>query len=454
METDSGYLSQREKIKLQLLNKFLNKYPSNEIKPYLSTVINKFVENDEITIPNLKLLDSHIKEEAIKFPENNRRTRSLQIFNSENLLPNINDRNWDAGSVTSKASRMSGVSQLSKFSDHKKPKFNIKPIEDMYKNEIKSITPSYKPLLSKFSYDSEDEWGSILKYNNLMHKEEQKKSLEREKNIKDRFKTDLNEQIKIKQEKKQEEKINNLHYDIITNKHAEYLKELDQKQRDNHKLKCLEDKEKLDYQVKCNKNYRKKIKRVEDLNGKLFLKSIIEENIRAKSLEMEKKKSLKDNFKGFYEEEENLLKRMKKKDKIKQEDKKFSDDYDKVLEQRDNERDNYRKMVKAKGNFSDNIQGLKTKLEMDNKLQEEANLTNKLIEEAKMRYQKEEEIKRKNIIENKADIRSFLNIQMDEKKRKDEYEKYRNIEQAKLWRKDDEYFRDYVQQNRVKVIII
>ena len=43
---------------------------------------------------------------------------------------------------------------------------------------------------------------------------------------------------------------------------------------------------------------------------------------------------------------------------------------------------------------------------------------------------------------------------MDEKKRKDEYEKYRNIEQAKLWRKDDEYFRDYVQQNRVKVIII
>ena len=273
------------------MNKFRNKYPIDEIKPYLSLVINKFVENDEISIPNLKLLDSHIKREAIIFPEYiKKRTMSLQIC-TDAFLPKIdqskNERQWDSMSVKSK---MSGVSQLSKFSDIKKPKFDIKPYEDhFFKTENK--TPACKPSLSKFSYDSEDEWGSIIKFNNILYLEEQKKGMEKEKLLKERIKNDLDNQVKSKLNKKKEEKANNLNYDHITNQHAELLKELDQQNRYKYKLKCIEDKEMLDYQVKNMKLLKKKQKKLEDLNGKLFLKSIVEEETRAKSLEMERKMS-------------------------------------------------------------------------------------------------------------------------------------------------------------------
>ena len=388
---DSDYLSQKEKIKIQLLNKFQSKYPFNEIKPFLSIVIDKFVESDEITIPNLKLFDAHIKNEAIKFPEYNlkRRTKSLQII-TDGILPAIEkkdhiEKNLDVFSVKS---MMSGATQISMLSESKKQKLDMKTIEEQYFKENKSITQPFIPLLSKFSNDSEDEWGSILKFNNLLYKEERKKAIEKEKIFQERYKQDLDMQVQSKKEKQKSEREFNIYFDNLTNKHAEYLKDLERERQEKYKIKCLEDKEMRDCQVKDEKRMKKQKMLLDELNGKLFIKNIIKENNREKSLEMERKKGIRETTLKIMEEEANNKKRkLKLNYQMKLDDRKLSDDYIKILDERDNDRENFFKMLKSnKGGSIDLSQAMNKQKELNNKLIEEEALFGKYAMDAERRY--------------------------------------------------------------------
>jgi len=388
---DSDYLSQKEKIKIQLLNKFQSKYPFNEIKPFLSIVIDKFVESDEITIPNLKLFDAHIKNEAIKFPEYNlkRRTKSLQII-TDGILPAIEkkdhiEKNLDVFSVKS---MMSGATQISMLSESKKQKLDMKTIEEQYFKENKSITQPFIPLLSKFSNDSEDEWGSILKFNNLLYKEERKKAIEKEKIFQERYKQDLDMQVQSKKEKQKSEREFNINFDNLTNKHAEYLKDLERERQEKYKIKCLEDKEMRDCQVKDEKRMKKQKMLLDELNGKLFIKNIIKENNREKSLEMERKKGIRETTLKIMEEEANNKKRkLKLNYQMKLDDRKLSDDYIKILDERDNDRENFFKMLKSnKGGSIDLSQAMNKQKELNNKLIEEEALFGKYAMDAERRY--------------------------------------------------------------------
>jgi hypothetical protein len=187
-------IQKREQLKGMLINKFKVKYGD---KPQLSSYINnevaKFLKNDRLTEHNLQGLDSKINREAElrgkkedilsqrsgKAPSvrsvSGKSVRS-EAMGSRASVRSVG-RNDDTRSVTSKASTMSRAT-------------------DIY-SEI----------------NEEDEWYAIQKFNTLLHYEEQKQALLREKERKRLIKEELDNQMKDRANMKTHERVEQAQYD-------------------------------------------------------------------------------------------------------------------------------------------------------------------------------------------------------------------------------------------------
>lgn len=80
------------------------------------------------------------------------------------------------------------------------------------------MTSSQKPKTEAFSeIDEDDEWEAILKFNTLLHYEEQKQSLLREKERKRLIKQELDKQMSEKHSRKQKEREEDKVYEELQN---------------------------------------------------------------------------------------------------------------------------------------------------------------------------------------------------------------------------------------------
>ena len=70
----------------------------------------------------------------------------------------------------------------------------------------------------------------------------------------------------------------------------------------------------------------------------------------------------------------------------------------------------------------------------------------------KYRDKGNDERKRRNIHENKKDIKKFLDMQVDEKKKINDFERSLNSEQAHIWKTDVQKFFSQEQEINSKVI--
>ena len=79
-----------------------------------------------------------------------------------------------------------------------------------------SIASSKKPQTEVYSeIDEEDEWTAILKFNTLLHYEEQKQAMLREKERKRLIKQELDKQLQEKKRRKSAEKEeDNMYFDL------------------------------------------------------------------------------------------------------------------------------------------------------------------------------------------------------------------------------------------------
>jgi hypothetical protein len=80
------------------------------------------------------------------------------------------------------------------------------------------VTSSQKPKTEDFSeIDEDDEWEAILKFNTLLHYEEQKQALLREKERKRLIKQELDKQMSEKYSRKQKEREEDKVYEELQN---------------------------------------------------------------------------------------------------------------------------------------------------------------------------------------------------------------------------------------------
>lgn len=259
-------MQKRDKLKGLLITKFMKKYGIKSPEKLLQDEISKFLEGEKLTDADLKRLDEKLrrllaeKEEKETLRKNLSETNAGQQQEGKDLvLPDLNKQ--ETMSVHSKHSKMSGASQLSKFNDKK-----------IFSQELEDLELlSQKKPLSRFDFSNEcDEWNAICLYNHKVFEEEKKLNKLKDLDIKRRTKDDLDNQIRQKLRRLNEDHCKNIECDNILLSHNEYLNDLERKKQQEIKAKILKEKENRDKQLKDEKTR----KRVEVLKEKKYEKEL------------------------------------------------------------------------------------------------------------------------------------------------------------------------------------
>ena len=212
----------------------------------------KFLKNDRLTEDNLKKLDDRIfkecelreKKDAIL---DDRKSATGQIRSASQKAPGAGD-NFDARSVAS--SRMSGLSHASKKAGAPAAKRDY----DTY--SIRSGSQGAKTEVYS-ELDENDEWTAIQKFNTLLHYEEQKQALLRDKERKRLIKEELDKQLKEKNSRKRAEVEERRLYENLQDQHVKLLEEKEVEKAVEHKNRIVQEKLSRDKQLQDEKVRRK-----------------------------------------------------------------------------------------------------------------------------------------------------------------------------------------------------
>ena len=152
---------------------------------------------------------------------------------------------------------MSGASKLSKTSQVKKDGAKDRDYDAM------SYTSSQAPQTEVYSeLDEDDEWAAIQKFNTLLHYEEQKQAMMRDKERKRLIKEELDKQLKEKGQRKGREVQENQMYENLQEQHVKLLEDREVEKQREMKSKIMMEKESRDRQLHEEK-IRKKVEQKE-----------------------------------------------------------------------------------------------------------------------------------------------------------------------------------------------
>jgi len=188
-------IQKREQLKGLLINKFKVKYGDKgaSLAKYIDNEVQRFLKNDRLTEDNLKRLDERIlKESELR----DKKDAILDDHKSQKSAPKrALSQKSDARSVSS---HMSGASGPGK-------KAAAAPKGDNFDTQSWR-SGSQAPKTEVFSeLDEDDEWTAIQKFNTLLHYEEQKQTMLRDKERKRLIKQELDKQLQEKNSRKKAE---------------------------------------------------------------------------------------------------------------------------------------------------------------------------------------------------------------------------------------------------------
>jgi len=221
--------------------------------------VQKFLKNDRLTEDNLKKLDERIfKESELRDKKDaildDRKSTKSGGRSASQKAPGAVD-NLDARSVAS--SRMSGASGLSHAS--KKAPAGAKKDYDTY--SIRSGSQGAKTEVYS-ELDENDEWTAIQKFNTLLHYEEQKQALLRDKERKRLIKEELDKQLKEKNSRKKAEVEERRLYENLQEQHVKLLEEKEVEKAAELKNRIIQEKLSRDKQL-LEEKVRRKVERKE-----------------------------------------------------------------------------------------------------------------------------------------------------------------------------------------------
>jgi hypothetical protein len=466
-------LQKRQKLKDLLITKFMQKYGINNPEQILEDEITKFLQGEKLNDIDLKRLDLKVKnllrQKASKEKLKNSLTQSLQentINQNQVVLPKIETKKDIDSTISPKIIKnqptrlsteptnklepqklsSSVYAPLNTFGPknykikYKKPEEELAELEKEFAEEEEKKNKNYERL----DFTSEgDEWSAIAKYNRKIYEDQIKEERIKDNEIKKRNKADLDLQIKQRLRKEYEDELKEKEYDNIIKEHQKKMDELEKEKQEQIKLQIMREKESRDEQMR--QNYMKK--RIELLKEKKFEKSLvktIKEGIEKDRKEAQERKKRENEAlnKAIKENELKIKKKKELEKKEKEEDIKIREESIKMQIKQDQIREKYYEMIKTYGNkYSDQSKEILDKMKKD---QEEEDKKIQYFYDEKNRLaiekEKNEQLRRH---KEKFELKKYLDMQIEEKKKEEDFLKSLDDEQARIWAIDcKKYFED------------
>ena len=463
-------LQKRQKLKDLLITKFMQKYGIKNPEQALEDEINKFLQGEKLNDVDLKRLDLKVKnllrQNASKEKLKNSLTQSLQETSpNQVVLPKIETKN-EINTISPKIVKKeptrltteptsvntleqpklssSGYNPLhtygpKNYKKYKKPEEELAELEAEFAEEEEKKKKNYERL--DFTGEG-DEWSAIAKYNRKLYEDQILEEKIYSNQLKKKNKQDLDLQIKQKLRKEYEDELKEKEYDKIIQEHQKKMDELEKEKQEKIKKQIMREKESRDEQMR--QNYIKK--RIELLKEKKFEKSLVKtiqeglEKDKKEALEKKKRENEALN-KAIKENEIKIQKRKEQEKKEKEEDIKMREESIKMQIKQDITRDRYYDLIKSYGNkFSQDSEKILEKMkkdqeEEDKKIQfyydEKNRLANERARNEAIRRHKE-----------KFELKKYLDMQIEEKKKEEEFLKSLDDEQARIWNIDCKKYLD------------
>ena len=461
-------LQKRQKLKDLLITKFMQKYGIKNADVILEEEIGKFLQGEKLNDKDLKRLEVKIKkllrEKVSKDKLKQKLTQSLQGINTEEILPKIDTANTIDNNTISP--RINNIKQtilntepsketlsqknlsnslynpLKTFGNkrkYKKPEEELAELEAEFAKEEKENKSKYKRL--DFTEEG-DEWSAIAKYNRKLYEDEIKMEKIKDEELKRRNKADLDLQIKQRLIKEYEEELKDKEYDKIMKEHQKEMDEIDRKKQESIKKQILKEKESRDEQMR--QNYIKK--RIEILKEKKFEKNLvkyIQEGIeKEKQDAIDKKKKENEALLRAIKENDLKIKMKKEKEKRdKEEEIKMGEERMKMQMKEDLQREKYYESIKKNGmKMSSKADELLKRLRQEQE-EEDKRIQHYYDEKNRLEIDKEKEKEMKKF-KDKFELKKYLDMQIEERKKEEDFLKSLDYEQARIWAIDCKKYND------------
>ena len=460
-------LQKREKLKTLLITKFMQKYGIKHPEQYLENEINKFLQGEKLNNTDLQKLDAKIHRILLenKGFSNLKETinsslsqNNIPYQNNESIYPNNQNPNINLteGNINQNYSKSNAdVLSYNKYPKFKNPReelawleaeeekyakkniINVKNDNDNNKNK----NNEYPPQIDFSTFD--DEWAALAEYNRRMYLQDIKEEKIKDHELKKRTKDELDVQVKEKLKREYENELRNLEYAKIMKEHLKDLEEIEKKKAEDLKQQRLREQQNRIAQMRDE--YTRK--RIEELKNKRWERNLVkhyqEEIEDEKKAEKERKeKEYKAYLDTKKENESNEKIKLEQLKKEKEDDIKFIEENNKIEEKKELERKLYFKRIERNSN---NFMTGVAKEALDNMVKEEKDEEDRInfyIEQKnKKDNEKEEKDKIKRELE-KKELKHYLDLQIEEKKKITELEKELDGEQARIWKIDSDKYKE------------
>ena len=460
-------LQKREKLKTLLITKFMQKYGIKHPEQYLENEINKFLQGEKLNNTDLQKLDAKIHRILLenKGFSNLKETinsslsqNNIPYQNNESIYPNNQNPNINLteGNINQNYSKSNAdVLSYNKYPKFKNPReelawleaeeekyakkniINVKNDNDNNKNK----NNEYPPQIDFSTFD--DEWAALAEYNRRMYLQDIKEEKIKDHELKKRTKDELDVQVKEKLKREYENELRNLEYAKIMKEHLKDLEEIEKKKAEDLKQQRLREQQNRIAQMRDE--YTRK--RIEELKNKKWERNLVkhyqEEIEDEKKAEKERKeKEYKAYLDTKKENESNEKIKLEQLKKEKEDDIKFIEENNKIEEKKELERKLYFKRIERNSN---NFMTGVAKEALDNMIKEEKDEEDRInfyIEQKnKKDNEKEEKDKIKRELE-KKELKHYLDLQIEEKKKITELEKELDGEQARIWKIDSDKYKE------------
>ena len=464
-------LQKRQKLKDLLITKFMQKYGIKNPEKLLEEEITKFLQGEKLNDADLKKLDMKVKDILKQKASNetlkNTLTQSVQnISKSQVILPKIENtidtdnktlkitKNYPTrltteptlntlqqprltSSVYSPTQNYASKRYLKTF---KKPEEELAELEAEFAEEEKKKNKKFERL--DFSAEGGDEWYAIAKYNRKLYEDQINEEKEKNAQLQKLNRQELDLQIKQRLKRQYEDELKEKEYDQILAEHQKKMDELEKERQEKIKLQIMKEKESRDEQMKLN-NIRKRIDLLKDKKFEKSLVKSIQEGIEKEKKEaLEKKRRENEALINSIKENELRIKNRKEKEKKeKEEEVKIAEERIKMEIKQDLARQRYYDNIK---NYGNKLQSQSE--EIINKMKKEEEEEDKKMqyyyeEKNKLAFEKEknEALRR---YKEKSELKKYLDMQIKEKKKEEEFLKSLDDEQARIWAIDCKKFHD------------
>jgi hypothetical protein len=312
---------------------------------------------------------------------------------------------------------------------------------------------NYKYQLKKIDFKKYgNEWAAMAAYDKKLYEQQLLDERIRTTQQKKRTKYDLDEQVKEKIKKEYEDELKEKEYDKIFKEHQKELDKIEKEKEKKIKEQYLREKESRQAQLKDNYVRR----RIDELKERKFDKKVIRtiltemENEKKQNAEQKRKRNFELN-KALKENEENRKNLKLIQEKQREEDLQFLEEQKKMDIRKEQQREYLLNKIKNKFNnaYSQEAENKVKQIQIDQE-EEDKKMIHYMNEKCRLADEKEmkEKIKRQ---KEKTELKKYYDMQVEERKKDEQFEKVLDGEQARIWKKDCEKYNE--DEKRIAKII-